>query len=86
MLQPIEKYIEYLKRKGYSDEEIEYVKEFRENSEHMTFEQFDTLFRSGVMTRFKKLKKKRNLFFRDDKLWYLNHYHKKYHIVAEFKN
>jgi hypothetical protein len=86
MLQPIEVYLERLKNAGYSDEDLEYVKEFRENSEHMTFEQFDHLFRAGIISRFKKLKKKRNLFFRDEKLYYLNHYHRKYHVVGEFKN
>lgn len=84
MLQSIEEYTERLKRYNYSEEEINYVIDFKENSAHLPFEQYEHLFKNNLIKRVAKLRKVRNLFFKDDKIWYLNHHHKKYEVVGEF--
>lgn len=84
MLQSIGEYTERLKKYNYSEEDINYVIDFRENAAHLPYEQYEHLFKTKLIKRFKKLRKVRNLFFKDEKIWYLNHYHKKYEVVAEF--
>lgn len=78
-------YKEQLERYGYSEEEIAAVKEIREQGEHCEFEQFDFLFRQGIVKRTAKLRKPRNLFMYNDKFWYLNHRNKRYEYVGFFK-
>ena len=83
-----EEYKELLKKYGYTDEQIEEVKKFRENpkNEQITWEQFRFLFLNGVIKRTRKLKKIRTLYVFDDKVWYLDHYVKSYRYCGEFVN
>lgn len=85
MLQSIKEYKIRLERYGYSDEELKYVQDFKKKAKHLTFEQYDYLFKSNMLKRYIKLKKKRNLFFKDNKIYYLCHYNRKFEVVAEFK-
>lgn len=71
-----EVYSEILERFGYSKESIESILKFREDNERCTSEQFKHLVSSGIVTRVRKLKKPRNLYVKDGKFWYLDHYHK----------
>lgn len=80
MKQPIEDYLKRLKDKyGYSEEDLAYVREFRESTEHMTFDLFTELYKNlKIVKRTAKLKTARNIFVKDNGLFYLNHYHKRY--------
>ena len=82
MQEPIEEYLKRLERYGYTEEERETVKQFRENAEHMPFDQYQFLVDQKLIFRTRKLKKKRNIYFFDDKLWILNHYHKGYEYIG----
>ena len=82
MQEPIEEYLKRLERYGYTEEERETVKQFRENAEHMPFDQYQFLVEQRLIFRTRKLKKKRNIYFFDDKLWILNHYHKGYEYIG----
>ena len=82
MQEPIEEYLKRLERYGYTEEERETVKQFRENAEHMPFDQYQFLVDQRLIFRTRKLKKKRNIYFFDDKLWILNHYHKGYEYIG----
>ena len=84
MQEPIEKYLKRLEHYGYTEEERETVKQFRENAEHMPFDQYQFLVDQKLIFRTRKLKKKRNIYFFDDKLWILNHYHKGYEYIGFF--
>ena len=84
MQEPIEKYLKRLENYGYTEEERETVKQFRENAEHMPFDQYQFLVDQRLIFRTRKLKKKRNIYFFDDKLWILNHYHKGYEYIGFF--
>ena len=82
MQEPIEEYLKRLEHYGYTEEEKETVKQFRENAEHMPFDQYQFLVDQKLIFRTRKLKKKRNIYFFDDKLWILNHYHKGYEYIG----
>jgi hypothetical protein len=82
MKQPIEEYLERIKKYDYTEEQLEAVRQFRENAEHMSWEQYRFLIDQNLLFRTKKLKKKRNIYFHQDKLWVLNHYHKKYEYIG----
>ena len=84
MQEPIEEYLKRLEHYGYTEEERETVKQFRENAEHMPFDQYQFLVDQKLIFRTRKLKKKRNIYFFDDKLWILNHYHKGYEYIGFF--
>ena len=84
MQEPIEEYLKILEHYGYTEEERETVKQFRENAEHMPFDQYQFLVDQRLIFRTRKLKKKRNIYFFDDKLWILNHYHKGYEYIGFF--
>ncbi len=84
MQEPIEKYLKRLEHYGYTEEGRETVKQFRENAEHMPFDQYQFLVDQRLIFRTRKLKKKRNIYFFDDKLWILNHYHKGYEYIGFF--
>ena len=84
MQEPIEEYLKRLECYGYTKEERETVKQFRENAEHMPFDQYQFLVDQRLIFRTRKLKKKRNIYFFDDKLWILNHYHKGYEYIGFF--
>ena len=84
MQEPIEKYLKRLEHYGYTEEERETVKIFRENAEHMPFDQYQFLVDQRLIFRTRKLKKKRNIYFFEDKLWILNHYHKGYEYIGFF--
>jgi Ca2+-binding EF-hand superfamily protein len=79
---PWEQYQEKLKSFDYTEEQIEAVKEIRENCELMTFEQFTFLISVGAITRTAKLRKARNMYDKDGKLWYLNHYNKQWNYAG----
>lgn len=81
-----EKYKSRLESFNYTEEQVESVRLIRESFEHMTFEQFDLLFRQGIIKRKAKLKKPRNLFTDGETVLYLSHYHKKYVECGEFIN
>ena len=82
MQEPIEEYLKRLEHYGYTEEERETVKQFRENAEHMPFDQYQFLVDQRLIFRTRKLKKKRNIYFFEDKLWILNHYHKGYEYIG----
>ncbi len=82
MQEPIEEYLKRLEHYGYTEEQRETVKNFRENAEHMPFDQYQFLVDQRLIFRTRKLKKKRNIYFFDDKLWILNHYHKGYEYIG----
>ena len=82
MQEPIEEYLKRLEHYGYTEEQREMVKQFRENAEHMPFDQYQFLVDQKLIFRTRKLKKKRNIYFFDDKLWILNHYHKGYEYIG----
>ena len=82
MQEPIKEYLKRLEHYGYTEEERETVKQFRENAEHMPFDQYQFLVDQRLIFRTRKLKKKRNIYFFDDKLWILNHYHKGYEYIG----
>jgi len=82
MQEPIEEYLKRLEHYGYTEEQRETVKQFRENAEHMPFDQYQFLVDQRLIFRTRKLKKKRNIYFFDDKLWILNHYHKGYEYIG----
>lgn len=85
--EPWEKYKERLIRIGYTEEEMEAVKQVRENYEYMSFEQFDFLFRQGVIKRTNKLRIKRCLYVCDNgRVWYLNHHRKQFFYCGYFVN
>ena len=84
MQESIEEYLKRLEHYGYTEEERETVKQFRENAEHMPFDQYQFLVDQRLIFRTRKLKKKRNIYFCDDKLWILNHYHKGYEYIGFF--
>ena len=84
MQESIEEYLKRLEHYGYTEEERETVKQFRENAEHMPFDQYQFLVDRRLIFRTRKLKKKRNIYFFDDKLWILNHYHKGYEYIGFF--
>ena len=82
MQESIEEYLKRLEHYGYTEEERETVKQFRENAEHMPFDQYQFLVDQKLIFRTRKLKKKRNIYFFEDKLWILNHYHKGYEYIG----
>ena len=82
MQESIEEYLKRLEHYGYTEEERETVKQFREKAEHMPFDQYQFLVDQRLIFRTRKLKKKRNIYFFDDKLWILNHYHKGYEYIG----
>ena len=82
MQESIEEYLKRLEHYGYTEEQRETVKQFRENAEHMPFDQYQFLVDQRLIFRTRKLKKKRNIYFFDDKLWILNHYHKGYEYIG----
>ena len=51
MQEVLEKYLQRLRRFGYSEEQVEAAKEFREKSEHMTYEQYLFLLEKRISTQ-----------------------------------
>lgn len=86
MKQPIEEYLKRLKDFGYTQEQLEAVREFRESEEvsHMTWEQYLFFRENSMIKSSRKLKKPRNLFVFENKIWYLEHYVHEYMYCAEF--
>lgn len=85
MKREINEYTERLRDSfGYSEEELEAVREFRENPEtvHVPWSQYRFMVENHLLNRTRKLRKIRNVYFYDDKLWYLCHYRKRYTYVA----
>ena len=85
MKQEINEYIKRLRDSfGYSEEELEAVREFRENPEveHVVWEQYRFMVENHLLNRTRKLRKIRNIYYYDNKLWYLCHYLKHYTYVA----
>lgn len=80
-------YSSRLKHYGYTEEQLEEIKKFREDYEPMTFEQFTFLFQQKVIQRTRKLKRPRNLSVcPEGKIWFLNHYNKKMEWCGVFKS
>lgn len=80
---------DYLKL-PYIDELPQEVKEeirrVRSSYEYMTPEQFDFLFKQGVVARTQKLRKPRSLWVCDEgRIWYFNIYNKTYNYIGYFK-
>lgn len=81
-----ETYEKILVKFEYTPEQIEAVKEVRENYDLCPYEQFRELFLQGVIERVAKVKKPRNYFVNEEgEFLFLNHYHKAYQIAAKFK-
>lgn len=88
MKQPWEIYSERLINWGFTEEELEVIKEVRESGEyeHCSFEQFQELWKQGIVKRTVKLRKQRNLFVcGEGKFWYFNMYNKKWEYIGHFK-
>lgn len=68
----------------YSQEQIDEIKDIRENWEVMTTEQFRFLFLAGIIKRTVKLKKTRTLYTDGDTVLYLNHHNKRFEQVGYF--
>lgn len=82
---PPEEYVKTLH--GYNEQEIENVLKVRSEWEYMSWQQFQLLFEQGQIRRLKKLKKPRSLYFNEETggFYYLNHYHRNFEKMAEFK-
>nr|DAI89600.1 MAG TPA: hypothetical protein [Caudoviricetes sp.] len=81
-----EDYLKILIKFQYTPEQIEAVKEVRENYDLCPYEQFRELFLQGVIERVAKVKKPRNYFVNEEgEFLYLNHRNHKYEIAAVFK-
>ena len=81
MKQEINEYIERLRNSfDYSEEELDAVRTFRDNPdvEHVEWEQYRFMVDNQLMNRTRKLRTIRNIYYYDNKLWYLCHYLKKY--------
>jgi len=74
------KYKERLEKYNYTPEQIQNVFKIRENkdTEQITKDQFDYLIFKGIIKRTRKLKKIRNLYVFDNKVWYLEHFEKQF--------
>ena len=83
---PWNEYKEILERLNYSEEQIEWVKEVREQYDYMSAEQFRFLFLSGVIKRTAKVKKPRCYYTDGEDIVYLNHYNKSFEKVGFFIN
>jgi hypothetical protein len=71
----------------YNEEQLIEVEKVRAEYDHMTFEQFDFLFRQGVVKRTAKLRKPRNLYLSESgTIYFLSHYHKSYVSCGHFIN
>ena len=84
-----EDYEKLLKYYRYTDEQIAAVKEIRENPENelMSPEQFEFLWKQGVIKRTRKLKSKRSLFVTPKgRILYLDNYYKCYNYCGYFLN
>lgn len=79
-----EQYKEMLKSYSYNDEQIEWVKEVREQYDLMTADQFRFLFLSGVVKRTVKNKKPRNYYTNGEDIVYLNHHLKQFQVAGHF--
>lgn len=73
-----QEYKEMLEGFGYDESQIAEIEKIRNNFEEITKDQFDFLVQAGVITRTRKLKKIRTLFTDEKKVYYLDHYEKKY--------
>lgn len=82
-----QQYSEHLNKIGFSEEETDKVKTFIDTHEHCTFEQFQELFKQGIVVRTLKLKKPRNLYVCENgNFWYLNKVRKEFNYIGYFKN
>jgi len=66
----------------YTDEQKQAVREFREGAEHVPYEQYRYLIEQKLFFRTRKLTKPRNIYFKDEKFWYLNHVLKRYEYIG----
>lgn len=81
-----QQYKERLEYYGYTPEEIESVKEIRESADHCPDEQFKELVSQGIVTRTRKLKKKRNYYVNElGQFLYLDHYKRRFQYAGKFK-
>lgn len=81
-----EQYKELLEKLEYTEEQIEWVKEVREQYDYMSAEQFRFLFLSGVIKRTVKNKKPRSYYTNGEDIVYLNHYAKQFQKAGFFIN
>ena len=80
-------YKERLISYGYTEEEATEAITFRDSCEHMPWEMYQMLFEQKQLIRKCKLKKIRNLYVDEESnIWYLNHFNRKFQIMAEFKS
>lgn len=88
MKENIKDYLKRLKDWGYTEEQLKAVEEFRENPDvsHMTWEQYLFFRENKLIQSSRRLKKPRNLYVFENKIWYLSHYHKQYNYCAWFPN
>lgn len=75
---------EYLVSSDYSEEQIIAAEKFREGAEIFPKDQYNLLIEQRVLIRTRKLKKPRTMYYKDGKVWILNHYFKKYEYIACF--
>lgn len=81
-----EEYQSMLERFNYTPEQILEVKTKRESLDLMPWEMYEELLKQGVLVHTRKLKKKRSLYVCEEgKVWYLNHFNKRYEYVSYFK-
>ena len=85
---PWEQYKEMLEKFNYNEEQIIEVQKIRENPEieEITKDQFDFLVQTKIISRTRKLKKIRTLYTDGDKIYYLEHFNKRYEWCGAFVN
>ena len=77
-------YKEMLEKFNYTEEQVESIREIRETAEQITKDQYDFLVQTGIISRTRKLKKTRTLYVFEDKVWYLEHYNRRYEYIGFF--
>ena len=86
MLENWQDYKERLLSYGYTEEELPFIKQAREEYEHCPFEMFKELVSQGHIIRTAKTKKPRNVFTNGIDFVYLNHFNKRFEVCGKFKN
>lgn len=81
-----QEYKEMLEKFNYTEEQIEWVKEVREQYDLMTADQFRFLLLSGAIKRLIKNKKPRNYYVNEQgEIFSLNHHLKEFVKAGYFK-
>lgn len=82
-----QEYEQMLISNNYTEEQIEEIKKIRESDEYelVNWEQYTYLTQNHFLKRFYKLKKKRSVYGKDSKFYFLNHQKRAFDVCAQFK-